>query len=687
MSLATPPRPEDRSRKIGRELIASVERLAREQERAERFLPRLVEACAASTWIDAAAVWLTEGEGRVRLAASASLPRMLLEPASEPAAAHRRLAAQAFQRRECFVARATFETESTSGATIDSSSETTIDAAELPTRIAFVPLTSDRHEGMLELHLAADVALQDSTLAAFVATGRAVDDWLKRTRIRQLQELDGWRGEEESLVRSLHAKLEIRTVATVLACEARRLLACDRASVTVSHGPKQKLISASGQDRIDPRAECGGRLEALARVVAESKRPFRWDGDAIELSEPLAEALDRYLEDVPARSLWILPLAKEEEPRHDDPLRSDDPVPGRVVGTLILERLQATAGSDSVLPRAERLARAGALALANAISHERLFLLPVWRTLGKTRELFRGKLLPKTLAAIGVAVVATLILSLVPIDFELWAEGQLQPARRQNLYAELPGTVKDLEIETGDVVASGETLLRLDDPELWIALERTTGELAATRERLRATEVALLKARQLSLDERRELSAERSILREQLATLESQAALYFDKAERLAVVSPIAGEIVTWQARQKLAGRPVSPGQLLLTVADANGPWQLELFLEERQSGHLLAAWNARPADESLPVRFLLASRPHESFRGTVASIQSAAELHPEEGNSVLVVVAIDDATREALGDPRAGQNVAARIDVGEAPIGYVWLHRGWEWALAYLWF
>lgn len=648
---------------------------------------RLVETCAASPGVDAAAVWLADGQGGLRLGTSASLADELRTPTSDSAVAHRRLAAQAFERREFFIARATFETNALSGTNVDSSSETTIDAADLPKRIAFVPLSSDRAEGMLELHVAESLALHESTLAAFVAIGRVVDDWLKRTRIRQLQQLDGWRGEEETLVRQLHGKLEIQSVATVLACEARVLLGCDRASVTVAHGPKQKLTAASGQDRIDPRAECAGRLEALARVVAKSKRPFRWDGEAAELSEPLAEALDRYLEEVPARSLWILPLAEEEEPRHDDPLRSDDPVAGRVLGTLILERLESVAEGELTLPRAERIARAGALALANAIAHERLFLLPVWRALGKTRELFRGKLLPKTLGGISVAIATLLILALVPIDFELWAEGELQPARRQNLYAELQGTVKDLEIETGDVVAPGETLMRLDDPELWIALERTTGELAATRERLRATEVALLKSRQLDADERRQLSAERSILREQLATLETQVALYFDKSERLKIEAPIAGEVVTWQARQKLADRPVSPGQLLLTVADSDGPWQLELFLEERQSGHLLAAWNDRAENESLPVRFLLASRPHETFAGTVASIQSAAELHPEEGNSVLVVVAIDDATREALGDPRAGQNVAARIDVGQAPIGYVWLHRGWEWALAYLWF
>ena len=120
---------------------------------------------------------------------------------------------------------------------------------------------------------------------------------------------------------------------------------------------------------------------------------------------------------------------------------------------------------------------------------------------------------------------------------------------------------------------------------------------------------------------------------------------------------------MTWKVRDLLLKRPVSRGQGLLTLADPDGPWELELNLPERRLVHVQAAQKG-----DLPVTFVLSSHPGDTFRGRVMEIEQAAEVRGEEGNTVLVRVAVEKNELPPLHDQTT---VTAKLKCGRSSVGY----------------
>ena len=123
----------------------------------------------------------------------------------------------------------------------------------------------------------------------------------------------------------------------------------------------------------------------------------------------------------------------------------------------------------------------------------------------------------------------------------------------------------------------------------------------------------------------------------------------------------------------RLKSLPVQRGQMLLTVADPSQPWQLELRMPEGRMGHVAAAQKRRKPD--LAVDYQLATEPGTTFNGTITEVQLAAEVHGEEGNTVLIKVAIN---KDELPHLRPGTTVTGRVFCGHRPLGYVWFHDVW---------
>ena len=91
-----------------------------------------------------------------------------------------------------------------------------------------------------------------------------------------------------------------------------------------------------------------------------------------------------------------------------------------------------------------------------------------------------------------------------------------------------------------------------------------------------------------------------------------------------------------------------------------------------RDSANNSANNSADNAEKDLPVAFFLKTHPGERFEGTVLEVHTSADVHADEGNTVLVRVAID---KDQLPDLRPGATVTAKIHCGRRPIGYVWFH------------
>jgi len=233
--------------------------------------------------------------------------------------------------------------------------------------------------------------------------------------------------------------------------------------------------------------------------------------------------------------------------------------------------------------------------------------------------------------------------------------------------------VADLRAKHAEQVAANQVLLVLRKPELDFEFKRVGGELQTARKKLAAVEAERIQNRREGDEQRQhyaQLTAQHEELRELISSLEQQYAILEQKQAELEVRSPMGGEVLTWNLEQLLQARPVNRGQILMTVADLQGPWQLELRVPDHRIAHILAA--QREIGESLEVSFALATDPVRPLQGTVRRVGMRTEVTESEGAFVLVTV---DVNREEMSELIPGATVTAKVYCGRRAVGYVWLH------------
>jgi multidrug efflux pump subunit AcrA (membrane-fusion protein) len=285
--------------------------------------------------------------------------------------------------------------------------------------------------------------------------------------------------------------------------------------------------------------------------------------------------------------------------------------------------------------------------------------------------LVEARTLPKTIVVCIAMLAIVAILAIIPYDFDVFATGTLQPVERRNVFAAFDGTVDKVFVKHGQDVTRGQLLAQLRNTDLDVAITEATGQSSAMREQLASVERMLVEeGKQLSPEERNRLSGQRGEMRQRLDSLACQLDLLHRKREKLRVESPMDGEVTTWNVDEMLHERPVRQGQILLNVADTTSDWELELRVPEDQMGHIAVAQNK--LGPSLGVIYRLATDPATDYQGTVRDVHMAAEIHGEDGNSVLVRVAIDD---KAIDHLQPGAECRARVHCGRRSLGYVLLH------------
>jgi multidrug efflux pump subunit AcrA (membrane-fusion protein) len=496
--------------------------------------------------------------------------------------------------------------------------------------------------------------------------------FLKNRRLRHLHDRQALWEQLEEFTRTVHASLDLRETAAVIANEGRRLIGCDRVSVVLTRGRRCRVEAVSGLDSLDRRAAQVRALARLAEKTVAAGEPVFYTGDDSELPPQLERSLHEYLDSAHAASLAIIPLAPPEEEPREGVRRRARRAP--VLGALVIEQFKERRFDEPARRRIETVSQHGALALTKAQAHSRLFLLPLWKMLGRAKWVLEARTLPKALAAAVVVAAIIASLFLVPADFTLAARGTLKPVHERRVFAAVEGVVVDLRVEHEQTVAAGQELIRLRNTDLEVEIASLLGQRTTTQEQLLSLQRTLLDNPRLSPEERERLSGRLLELQESAAAVERRLVLVRRKEEQLAIRSPLAGQVVTWRAQDKLMHRPVERGQMLLTVIDPAGPWELELHLPERRVGHLLRA--QQEGSDKLPLTFHLATHPGEEFAGRVTEVHCLAETPAEESNAVRVRAAID---RDALPDLRPGATVNARIRCGRRPLGYVWLHELFE--------
>jgi multidrug efflux pump subunit AcrA (membrane-fusion protein) len=588
------------------------------------------------------------------------------------------------------------------------------ESAANPTEYLLVvaPIITDRGvDGLVEIfqRTGARPNTQRGYLRFLLQICELAGEYLKSRRLRDFTAKQTLWEQLESFTALVHERLDSRTTAFTIANEGRRLIGCDRVTVVLKHGPKYVVEAISGQDTFDKRSNVVRMLRDLSAVVVKSGEDLWYAGDTNNLSPQVEKAVNDYVDESHTKQIAVLPL-READPLSDDPNR-----PKRhenMLGAIVIEQLVDSRPPDGLMQRVDVVRRHSSTALTNAQSHEHLFLLPLWRTIGKSRFLVASRNLPKTVIASIAIVAAIAAMWLVPWDFTVTSEGRLLPEERQYVFAAQDGIVFDVLVDDGDAVTAGQIVARQRNRVLEGQITELDGQISNNEAQLNSIDIRYRQAR--SRPESRdadliELSSESSRLRKEAESLKNQLKILKEEEANLEITSPIDGKVVTWKVRDLIQNRPVRTGARLMEIADATKDWELEIDVPEAKLGHVvhyMRQLREQDADAPLEVTFMLASNPGTELHGRVTHVDSSAEIKGESGNTVRMDVAFNQdeilwmmpgATEQTVAalkaDPAAaakaidelklnlkvGADIKAKIHCGRKPIGYVWFHELWE--------
>lgn len=664
-----------------RSLVGEIAQLSKSDVNAEEyyaaFMQRIVSALAAV----GGAVWLVGEARRPELAYQINLSESLLLPGSADAKRHLRLLNYIVQTREPQLV------PPMSGGEGE-------EAGGNPTAYLLVlaPLVGDGVvEGVIEVFQRPDSqpATQRGYLRFLIQMCELAGEWLKSRKLRHFSNRHSLWAQADQFARMVHESLDVRETAYTIVNEGRRLIGCDRVSVAIKRGRTCKVEAVSGQDTIESRSNVVNALGHVATRVVATGESLWYEGASEDLPPQVEEALEAYVDESYSKNVIVLPLRKPGHPDDAPGGGSNAAMLGEahfereILGALIVEQIETDLPREILEPRVDLVYEHSTRALANALDHHSVFLMPLWRAIGRSTLLVKGRNLPKTLTVGGLILAVLLSLFLVRRDFQLKADGTLQPVTRQDVFIDSNGTVVELFVKGDQLVKKGEPLVRLENHELEQEWSQVLGQIRETMERLDSLQQAKKNSRGLTDAQLAQISGEYVQLTERAKHLQEQKELVQLKRRNLIVRSPIDGQVMLpWDAEQSLMHRPVLTGQRVMTIADPSQDWELELAMPERRMGHVTRAVDQFGSD--LDVSYISAGDPRSPKFGKVKEIYGATQVRGEEGPTVKITVDIDP---RDLFQPSPGTTVTAKLKCGRCSLGYAWFHEAIEWVQKHILF
>lgn len=661
---------EDAKRQI-RGIIGEIAQLAKSDLQPEEFyaafLQRVVQALAAV----GGAVWIL-GEGkRPQLAYQINLSPTLLEAEGDDAHRHARLLDMVVNSNQPQLVPPLSGNEQGGN----------------PTRnlLIIAPLGHDKQvEGLVEIFQRPNTQpnTQRGYLKFLLQMCEIAGEWFKTRKLSHLSDRTSLWAQADQFARLVHDSLDMRETAYTIVNEGRKLIGCDRVTVCITRGGVTKVEAISGQDTLDNRSNVVYNLGVLAGKVVASGESLYYHGSTEDMPPQIEKAIEKYVDESYTKSMIVMPLRKPR-PGDDHLLHPDaheELQTREIIGALIVEQLETDVPREVLDPRIDLVYEHAARAMSNTLDHNNLFLMPVWRAVGKSKIIVQGKNLPKTVTISIAIAMLLLIMTFWRVDLTLKSKGALQPIDKQEIFAPASGgDVMDVLKGDGEMVEKGETLIVLRNEELDTQIADLTGKLHTSQERYQSIARQLLNGNKMSPGERANLEIQKVELKEELDTYRKTLVIKTRQHEKLTIKAPRAGRIVTWDAKETLLGRPVEAGQSLMVIANEESDWQLELYMPERRAGRLRTAMAEAKEGEDIPVRFILMTDPGTYRYGTVRDVENSTFVHEDEGPCVRVKVDLNDRVE----NPRPNATLTAAVAVDRCSLGYYWFHEAWEYVEA----
>ncbi len=669
MSVQQPFTPDmvERTKQHIKELVGEITQLSQSDMPAEEFYAQFLQRVVAAVAGVGGVVWKVGETGGLALQCQVNLRESgLTEVEKEKMTEHSRLLYKALKHPEGLTTPPYTSSEEEAGVTGN------------PTGCILLlqPLITEVETvGLVEIFQRAEVTA--NTLSGYQRFLRQMSElaveFLRTGQLRNLADRQLLWNRVEEFVKTIHESLDPYQTAYTIANEGRRLIECDRVSIAIRRGNRCKVEAVSGQDLFDKRSNMIRLLNKLATSVVSVEEPLWYSGDTSNLAPQVEKIVDEYVDESHSKAVVVIPLIEplREEDKEDYKKRMDNKK--KPIGALIVEQIENSALQSTLRQRVELVEKHACVALNNALEHNNLFLMPVWRAIGRWSWVMKARTLPKTILVLILLVTLLVGLFVFPYKFEVEAEGQLIPVDKAEIFAQMDGDISDVNVVHGQVVQPGTQLVKLRNVEFEEKVTKLKGEMVRTGSQ-RASKTALLRQATDKMEQSR-LAGEINELNVALDYYAREMALLQRQQQNLVVKSQIGGIVVTFDVKEKLENRPVQRGQVLMEVANPEGEWEIELYMPEKRIGLIREAQKELAEefpDGDLRVTFILASQPDEKLTGKIVEIHKTAEVREEKGNTVLVRVAFDKAQ---VPNPNMGASVTGKIYCGERSIGYVWFY------------
>ncbi|NNG13154.1 MAG: HlyD family efflux transporter periplasmic adaptor subunit [Halobacteria archaeon] len=431
-----------------------------------------------------------------------------------------------------------------------------------------------------------------------------------------------------------------QAAATSLVTELAMRMGCNRASIGFLHGERIQLQAMSHSARIDTKTN-------LARDIAAAME------EAIDQDMAIAFPVSR------DKSVHITRAHEELVRQHGNgaictiPLVDD----GAITGALTLER---SGEQPFDIQTVELFKQIGAM-VGPTLELKRRDDRWLISKAGESLHSMLGKLLgPRHIVmkfATAASIALVVFMAVVDGRYRVTADAALEGQVQRAVVAPIDGYINSSDIRAGDIVHTGQLMGELDDKDLRLEYEKLSSE---KNQYIREHRSAL------AGHER----AETSILSAQIDQVSARLRLVEEQLERLHIVSPFDGVVVSGDLSQSL-GSPVERGDVLFEVAPLDA-YRLVLKVDEN---------DIREIDVGQTGKLRLSGMPGETLPFSIGKITPVSEA--TEGSNFFRVEARLESEPAQL---RPGMEGVAKVEIGERKLAWVWTHKLIDWLRLWAW-
>ena len=449
------------------------------------------------------------------------------------------------------------------------------------------------------------------------------------------------------LIQNLGKSGSLKELSFHLVNDVAKITGADRVSYLDSAGRMQAI---SGAAQISFRTATVRNLARLGKTVLAAKQGLDWREDEINFD-------GKHL----PRTAKQLIQATESPLGYVVPCQSDK----KFSGVLLLEYFSVV---DQSIEQRELINEVVNFAAPVIRRNSEIYSIPAIGFFDKFfNRLFTHqiRLLAWCAALAGLAWLAIYALFLVPRPFEIYGEGILLPVNQQHVFAQVDGEVGELLVDENSPVEAKQELLVIESQDLEKELITVEGEIAEAQQQLRNLKLTEGESEgEDAVAEETQKAANIERLKIRLTSLNARLEFYEQQQAKQTVFSPIVGIVTTQNLQQRLVGRPINRGDMLMSIAQTEGPWQIELKIPDNRIEFVSEAMK-RSDQSSIPVVFRLKSDSTKTYEGELTELDYRSDLRDgEDRSSVIATVSVDE--QELDRSLRLGARVHGKVACGQ---------------------